>query len=1514
MRQRVRLDGLAMLAFTLAAVAPPAAQAQTAEDPALRRGRIYFNTGKYSKAIGELRTALRRNNRSADAHLWLGKAYARSSEFDKAIEHVKQAVELRPGNEEGYRELGAAFLEVADRRRGGGQHEAAKESVQKAADAGKTLIKLKPKQKESYEFLIRLAKSQKQLDTALAYAEKVLEIDPTDISTHLDRIDVLLGLNRIEEAEKRCHEVLKINPLLRQPKLILARIHQAKGDNKGAIKILTDLIAEKKAEVRAYLHRAEIYLAEQRYEEALADANEALRLTNRNPFANFIRGSVYMRLKKLDDAIHEYQQAAAGLPTHLPSHFWLARCYLMKDKLREAIEELNTVVKINARFTPARLVLASAHLQQGYPDGAINVLLDALHYDPNNVEVRRLLGVAYLHKGEHDKARQQFQKMAEQDPDAPRAQQILAGIALAEGDIDKAVQHCLKALDVEPKNVDVHFLLGLAYLRRDRLDGAKSQFERVLELRGRHPGARMNLAAVHLRLREFDLAQEQYQRCIEEDPTLSKPRYNLARLYILQRKFDKAESELNQLLKIEGEKAKVHLALAELHRAKGEKEKAANAAKTALTIDKKLLAARVFMARLDIADQNWPAALEQLTAALKEDPKYAPGYEAAVIQVYLGRYDQAVKLFEQAVTNDLQRARSFAAAAAALQLKGDQRAALAMISQADKEKAENPLVALQTANIYLTQGEVANARTLIKQAHYVPKPIREAYLALIDKFAADKAKGKAVAEALTRVIFYGSRGWHTEAEQNCNLLLKLAPKNTFAYTVLANTYRAMGQPQKEIQTVQRLIDVDPADPKHRLRLGGLYVRVGRFKEARTQLEKAVEVAPADADARLALAAYFLRMALYDQCIEQTQKVLEADKQNAQALGLLAQCYLTDKKLDEAKEILKRLTKVKGETPRTLPRIQLARIAQLEGKTDQAIDLYTKAVKEDPESVQARMGLGHALRAKGKIAEAIEQFKNVLSIDSTNSPALLALAQIYRASRRLDLALDTCERAAKISPSSQPIRFELAAIHLARGRHDDAIAEYKHVLKLRANDLRAKIGIAEALFQSGNHAAAIQQITDLMKQQQQQPLPPAQAALVAFYKRLGEIDKAQEQLESLVRATPQLLGAYDLAVLYIHKDKLDAALRLIGEAEKQPSGPALTLAKGTALQLKGQIPQAIAAFTQARKANPDNPRLASLLANAHLAAGQPDKAREAIKSVTVQPALLTAYLELIDKLKAGGEKARLTANALNQAALYADANWLTLARERYERLLKSLPNNLAVLHLLADVYERVRDADNAIATYQRMLAAKPGYGPALRNLARHHLATNHPELAAKVFRQLLKAKPDSIDLKLALATTIQRQKKIDEAIALYKELINKAPAHPIPYNNLAWIYASEPKHKDIKQAEAFATKALGLTTPDTQAGAAIRDTLAWVCYLKAETAQKADERQQLLEKAMDLAQEAAAGMPGSAEIRYHLGMIYFRRNHRASAARHLTQTLKIDPEFEQKEMVNATLDRIRRGVP
>lgn len=1537
MKSTARQLGLALLAAAVAALAPRGALAGE-EDRSLRKGRIKFRAGNHREAIEDFRAVIRREMNNAEGHFWLGKCYRRTSEFDKAAEHLERAREIRPQHEETYRVLGQVYLELGKRKEASGAHAVSERHLGSANKVGRQLLKQNPKDKESYEFLAQLAEAQgvraeregKQAEfegkhtEALQHIAKVLEIDPNDMSSRLKQIELLVRLKRYGEAKRRCKETLRINPKYQAPQVWLAKIQLFEGEREDAIQTLTKLLDQKANHFEGRLLRAQAHLAQRKYEAALEDANLAAKLAARHPMPHIIRGAVFMELKKLDDAIQELRQAAAGLSGHSKHpqfwqcHFMLARCLIMKDDFRGAIDSLNHVVEADPENLAARLLLANTHVQQGYYDGAINVLLDSRRHFPDNIEILRLLGIAYLHKRDYDRARECFEELDKANPASARSKQILAGFCLAKNQPDLAIHHCLKALEAEPDNVDVRFILGSAYLRKNHLEGARAQFERVLELRGRHPGARLRLAEVHLRQRQPDRAREQYEHCIQEDPQQPDPRFRLAELHARLKQYDKAQAELEKLLDVERDTAKIHLAMAKLAYRRGEKEKAAAEARKAIaeaeqarkddpksTTNTHLLA-RVFLAALYRKDQNWDGALQELNAAIAEDPAFAPGYAAAALLVYLGRYDQAVKLFEQAAQRQKGAAklRAFAGAAAAHQLCGQYAGARANIKKAREEEPTRTTPALQAANIYLAQGDAANARAIVQRATFIPDHIRGAYLDLVDYVAGSKRKAKDAADALTKVIFYGSRVWHTEAEESCRALLKIAPRNTFAYSVLANVYRATGDHDRHLEVLRRLVAIAPDDPEHHIRLGGLLRGLGRFKEAREQLEEAAKIAPGEVRPHLALAEYFVRNAQYDQAIERANRALAIKSQHARALEILVEAHRVTGDTEKAKEALRRLADSE-DAPQAMSLRRKAALALLDGNLDGAVAHLTKAIETEKNPAQlvlAHVELADVQLRQNRVRDAVEELNKALAVDSTNTTALLRLARIYRLGRppRPYLALITAQRAATVNPDAVHIRHEVAAARSAAGQHDLAIAEYQAILKVSPNDLQAALRLAQALFTKGDHAAAVARLNALL--QQNQLLLPAQNTLISFYRRLGETDKAQAQLESLVRATPRLLGADSLAALYIHKNRLDDALALLDRAlalQGDSPQPRTRLTQALAVQLKGGTGKAAASLATLAKEQPKNRQVGVLLACAHLANGDPQNAKNVIGSLEVAPeSARAAYDALLDKLSTPGRKTKAIANRLGLAVLCDGTGWSTLARAHYDHLLTLLPNDLLLLRFLAAVCERQRDADGAIRTYQRMLQARTDYPFALQRLVRHNLLKKDYAQAEKGIRLLLKPDPNNARLLGMLAQAVHFQKRFDEAIDLYKRIIEQAPKLPGAYNNLAWIYAKE--MDNLPEAEQLAKKALELTTPNSAEGAAIRDTLAWVYY-----------RTDRLKEAMEYAQKAVEGAPGNAEIRYRLGLIYFRHNLRGGAARELTRALELDPDLPQKKEIDDILRRIKR---
>ena len=199
MRSTRRLAGAVLL---LAAAVLPPRPAQGADDRRVRKGRILYKSGKYQEAIEQFRAAVEEDARNAEAHLWLGLSFSRIAEPEKAVDSLEEARKLDPANEEVYRSLGTAYLELEGRDTAKGEHAIAKKRLAKAEEVAQELLKRTPKDKESYEYLIQLAKRQSKLDEALRHCDKVLEIDKNDVSTWLERIDILRKQGKGEEAER----------------------------------------------------------------------------------------------------------------------------------------------------------------------------------------------------------------------------------------------------------------------------------------------------------------------------------------------------------------------------------------------------------------------------------------------------------------------------------------------------------------------------------------------------------------------------------------------------------------------------------------------------------------------------------------------------------------------------------------------------------------------------------------------------------------------------------------------------------------------------------------------------------------------------------------------------------------------------------------------------------------------------------------------------------------------------------------------------------------------------------------------------------------------------------------------------------------------------------------------------------------------------------------------------------------------------------------------------------------
>jgi Flp pilus assembly protein TadD len=134
----------------------------------------------------------------------------------------------------------------------------------------------------------------------------------------------------------------------------------------------------------------------------------------------------------------------------------------------------------------------------------------------------------------------------------------------------------------------------------------------------------------------------------------------------------------------------------------------------------------------------------------------------------------------------------------------------------------------------------------------------------------------------------------------------------------------------------------------------------------------------------------------------------------------------------------------------------------------------------------------------------------------------------------------------------------------------------------------------------------------------------------------------------------------------------------------------------------------------------------------------------------------------------------------------------------------------------------------------------------------------------------------------LGSALERTGKIDEAAAVFDQILKIRPDDANTLNYLGYMYAD--KGIKLAQARQMLERAVAL---DPQNGAYL-DSLGWVCF-----------RMNDLREAEKFLSRAAAKIPSDATVQEHLGDLEARRGQMAEAVVHWKRSLTLSPEEPEK---------------
>ena len=143
----------------------------------------------------------------------------------------------------------------------------------------------------------------------------------------------------------------------------------------------------------------------------------------------------------------------------------------------------------------------------------------------------------------------------------------------------------------------------------------------------------------------------------------------------------------------------------------------------------------------------------------------------------------------------------------------------------------------------------------------------------------------------------------------------------------------------------------------------------------------------------------------------------------------------------------------------------------QGRVDEAIDHYERAITARPRFAAAHDNLGWALAKQGRAAAALEHYREALRIDARYVSAYNNLGNLLLEQGDVDQAVASFEKAVLYQPGYAEGHNNLGVALYQRGRTEEALAQFLIVVALKPYNVKAHYNAGAILLDRGDREGA-----------------------------------------------------------------------------------------------------------------------------------------------------------------------------------------------------------------------------------------------------------------------------------------------------------------------------------------------------------------------------------------------------------------------------------------------------------
>ena len=289
-----------------------------------------------------------------------------------------------------------------------------------------------------------------------------------------------------------------------------------------------------------------------RFQEALVDFEEAVRLDGKNAQAYRAMGSTYKKIRNYQKSAEAYRMAVTVKPDYAAAYFELGQLYLTFLKEYEnAQKSFQKVLEIDPQLADgkSREYLKFAYLQQGthylkrrsYKNAVVQYE-NATQLDPTDATAFYNLGLAYKGARNYRKAEEAYTTATDLNPKYARAFSALGNLYKNTKRNSQAIRAYRKAIANDPKNILAYRNLAQVYLQTKQPAKAVTTLKQALGVATKNTQVLVNLGHAHAQRKQYKSAINSYQRAIRLNGNNPEAHYRLSDAYFATKQYQTAIS------------------------------------------------------------------------------------------------------------------------------------------------------------------------------------------------------------------------------------------------------------------------------------------------------------------------------------------------------------------------------------------------------------------------------------------------------------------------------------------------------------------------------------------------------------------------------------------------------------------------------------------------------------------------------------------------------------------------------------------------------------------------------------------------------------------------------------------------------------------------------------------------------------------------------------------------------------------------------------------------------------